>query len=226
MNEVGIRHAKTHLSKLVGQAANGEPFISAEAGKPLVKVAPSMRRTNRRLRAIGGNKAISRICGGFACAALLLVALGSSSTSALAEQTSGKAAVPTAAQPAITNVLTKYFAALDASDASAMLELYSDDGVFLQLFRPTAVGKAAVKRAYDQLFKNEKMDVTFKIAEVLQIAPDWAIARTSTEGPALIKATGVKMNDPTQELFVLKKAGDGEWRIARFSFSPTVSPAR
>jgi len=33
-----IHEAKTHLSRLVDQAANGEPFVIAKAGKPLVKV--------------------------------------------------------------------------------------------------------------------------------------------------------------------------------------------
>ena len=37
---VNIHEAKTHLSKLVDAAANGEPFIIARAGKPLVKVVP------------------------------------------------------------------------------------------------------------------------------------------------------------------------------------------
>ncbi len=40
MRTVNIHEAKTHLSKLVDQAANGEPFIIARAGKPLVKVVP------------------------------------------------------------------------------------------------------------------------------------------------------------------------------------------
>lgn len=35
-----IHDAKTHLSKLVDQAASGESFIIAKAGKPLVKVIP------------------------------------------------------------------------------------------------------------------------------------------------------------------------------------------
>lgn len=33
-----MHEAKTHLSKLVAKAVNGEPFIIARAGKPLVKV--------------------------------------------------------------------------------------------------------------------------------------------------------------------------------------------
>ncbi len=38
MHTVNIHEAKTQLSRLIEQAANGEPFIIAKAGKPLVKV--------------------------------------------------------------------------------------------------------------------------------------------------------------------------------------------
>jgi prevent-host-death family protein len=37
---LNIHEAKTHLSRLVDQAAKGEPFTIAKAGKPLVKVVP------------------------------------------------------------------------------------------------------------------------------------------------------------------------------------------
>ncbi len=40
MRSVNIHEAKTHLSRLVEQAAKGEPFIIAKAGRPLVKVVP------------------------------------------------------------------------------------------------------------------------------------------------------------------------------------------
>ena len=40
MKTVNIHEAKTHLSRLVEQAAKGEPFVIAKAGKPLVKVTP------------------------------------------------------------------------------------------------------------------------------------------------------------------------------------------
>jgi prevent-host-death family protein len=50
MRSVNIHEAKTHLSRLVEQAAAGEPFIIAKSGKPIVKVtaidtpAPAERR--------------------------------------------------------------------------------------------------------------------------------------------------------------------------------------
>jgi len=39
MVTVNIHEAKTQLSKLVDQAAKGEPFVIAKAGKPMVRVA-------------------------------------------------------------------------------------------------------------------------------------------------------------------------------------------
>ncbi|MBX3501618.1 MAG: type II toxin-antitoxin system Phd/YefM family antitoxin [Alphaproteobacteria bacterium] len=40
MRIVNMHDAKSQLSRLVEQAANGAPFIIARAGKPLVKVVP------------------------------------------------------------------------------------------------------------------------------------------------------------------------------------------
>ena len=51
MRTFNMREAKTHLSRLVEAAANGEPFIIARAGKPVVKVvaveAPGAGSTRR-----------------------------------------------------------------------------------------------------------------------------------------------------------------------------------
>lgn len=38
MQTYNIHEAKTHLSRLVEQAARGESFVIAKAGKPMVKV--------------------------------------------------------------------------------------------------------------------------------------------------------------------------------------------
>jgi len=57
MRTVNIHEAKTHLSRLVEQAANGESFIIAKAGKPMVKVThldPPVRDVSRRLGGMEG----------------------------------------------------------------------------------------------------------------------------------------------------------------------------
>jgi prevent-host-death family protein len=38
MKTINIHQAKTQLSRLVEEAAKGEPFVIAKAGKPMVKV--------------------------------------------------------------------------------------------------------------------------------------------------------------------------------------------
>ena len=50
MRTVNMHVAKTHLSRLVEAAANGEPFIIARAGKPIVKVIAVDAATTRPRR--------------------------------------------------------------------------------------------------------------------------------------------------------------------------------
>jgi len=45
---VNIHHAKTHLSKLIAQAENGEEVIIARNGKPVVKLVPVSKKTRKR----------------------------------------------------------------------------------------------------------------------------------------------------------------------------------
>lgn len=53
MDIVSIADAKNNLSELVEQAANGEAFIIAKDGKPLVKVVPMDAVEERKTRRIG-----------------------------------------------------------------------------------------------------------------------------------------------------------------------------
>ena len=53
MRTVNMHEAKTHLSRLVEAAANGEPFIIARAGKPVVKVVSVEAPESGAMRRIG-----------------------------------------------------------------------------------------------------------------------------------------------------------------------------
>ncbi|MCL2075340.1 MAG: type II toxin-antitoxin system prevent-host-death family antitoxin [Betaproteobacteria bacterium] len=57
MKIINIHEAKTHLSRLVQQVIDGEPFIIAKAAKPLVKVVPldaPLESQARRLGCLAG----------------------------------------------------------------------------------------------------------------------------------------------------------------------------
>jgi len=125
---------------------------------------------------------------------------------------------------AITSLLAKYNEALNASSTEAVMPLYADDGVFMPPYSPSAVGSAAVKRAYDAVFKAITLNVKFTIVEIVETGSGWAFARTNSAGTTTDHATGNKSAEGNQELFMFKKDTDGVWKIARYSFSPTSPP--
>jgi len=50
---INIHEAKTHLSRLVEEAAKGETFIIAKAGKPMVKVTALDCPSPSQIRRVG-----------------------------------------------------------------------------------------------------------------------------------------------------------------------------
>jgi uncharacterized protein (TIGR02246 family) len=126
---------------------------------------------------------------------------------------------------AIRKVLASYNDALNGGRTAAVLPLYTDDGVFMPPYSKSAVGKSAVEKAYDAVFDELKFHVQFNIAELVVMAPTWAYVRTNSAGTTAHHSTGKTTAEANQELFVFKKGDDGEWRIARYSFSPTNPPS-
>ena len=91
-------------------------------------------------------------------------------------------------------------------------------------YSQSAVGAAAVRKAYDAVFKAITLNVKFTIAEIVELASGWAFARTNSAGTTTDHATGAKSSEGNQELFIFRKDADGAWKIARYSFSPTNPP--
>jgi uncharacterized protein (TIGR02246 family) len=129
-------------------------------------------------------------------------------------------------ESAIRGVMSSYEEALNASSTAAVLPLYTEDGVFMPPFNQSAVGKAAVRKAYDAVFEAITLDVKFTIAELVLMSPQWAFVRTNSAGTNKINNTGALSPEGNQELFVFNKGADGKWRIARYSFSSTNPPPR
>jgi uncharacterized protein (TIGR02246 family) len=125
---------------------------------------------------------------------------------------------------AVTALLATYNEALNASSTDAVMPLYAQDGVFMPRYSQSAVGSAAVRTAYDAVFKAITLNVKFTIAEIVELGPGWAFARTNSAGTTTDHATGKKSAEGNQELFIFKKADDGAWKIARYSFSSTNPP--
>jgi len=144
----------------------------------------------------------------------------------LCAQTAMSPAATASDEAAIRGVLAGYNAALNGGKTAAVLPLYTDDGVFMPPYSQSAVGKDAVRKAYDAVFDELKFNVKFDIAELVVISPVWAYVRTNSAGTTGHHSTGKTTAEANQELFLFKKGDDGHWRIARYSFSPTNPPAK
>ncbi len=119
--------------------------------------------------------------------------------------------------------LAMYQDALNKSDTDAVMKRYAPDGVFMPQNSPSSVGADAVRKAYDAVFDAITLSVDFKVAEIRQVAPDWAFVRTNSAGTVKVKATGESGPEANQELFVFQKIDDA-WKIARYCFSTTNPP--
>jgi uncharacterized protein (TIGR02246 family) len=124
-------------------------------------------------------------------------------------------------ETAIRSAMASYNDALNSGSTAAAMALYAEDGVFMPPYSPSAVGKEAVRRAYDAVFAELKFDVKFTIAELVLMAPNWAYVRTNSAGVTGHASTGKTTAEANQELFIFEKGEDGQWRIGRYSFSPT-----
>jgi uncharacterized protein (TIGR02246 family) len=118
-------------------------------------------------------------------------------------------------------VLAAYNDALNSSDTDAVMSLYAEDGVFMPPYNPSAIGSAEVRKAYDAVFKAIKLTVKFKVAEIVEMNPEWVFARTNSAGTTLNHATGATSSEGNQELFIFRRGRDGKFKIARYCFSTT-----
>lgn len=143
---------------------------------------------------------------------------------ALALATAAGAAERISDTAAIEHVLRTYEQALNASDTNAVMQLYAPDGVFMPQHSPSSVGAEAVRTAYVKVFGAIRLSVRFDIAEIVQVAPEWAFARTNSAGTVTVRANGQTLAEANQELFVLHKLAPGGWKIARYGFSTTNPP--
>ena len=117
----------------------------------------------------------------------------------------------------IEQLLFSYRDALNASDPSKVVSLYTNDGVFMPTNAPTAKGKEQLKGSYEFVFKTIKINIEFFIEEIV-VSGDYAYATTNSKGTALIYANGQTVREENRELFVIQK-DNSQWKIARYMFN-------
>ena len=82
-----------------------------------------------------------------------------------------------------------------------------------------------MRKAYQQVFATIDLDIDFTIDEIHLLSPDWAYARTRSNGTVkLVGSEQPASAEANQELFLLHREADGQWRFARYIFSTTNPP--
>ncbi len=130
-----------------------------------------------------------------------------------------KTEMKTTEQSAIEQLLYSYRDALNASDVSKVLPLYTKDGVFMPTNAPTAKGQEQLKGSYEFVFKTMKIHIEFFIEEIV-VSGNYAYAVTNSKGTTLIHANGQTISEENRELFVFQKDNE-QWKIARYMFNKT-----
>ena len=120
----------------------------------------------------------------------------------------------TSTKAEISTLLQSYASALSASSTSKVMDLYTEDAVFMPQNFTTIEGHASIKDTYNKIFDNIALDVTMDVKEVHSFDDEWAFARTTTAGIQKVLKTGATSKEGNQELFVCQKV-DGKWKLSR-----------
>jgi uncharacterized protein (TIGR02246 family) len=112
---------------------------------------------------------------------------------------------------AIRAVVDSWFKATRAGDLAAVLELMTDDVVFMQPGH-APFGKAEFAAAF-QGMANVVMDGTSEIVE-LRVMDQWAYLRNHIE-LTVTPPSGEAVRRSGYTLTILRKEPDGRWRLAR-----------
>jgi ketosteroid isomerase-like protein len=121
-------------------------------------------------------------------------------------------------------LLNSYQERLKNKSIGGILDLYSAAPVFIPEYAPPAVGREAVRKAYEWVFATLNLDGHFIVHEA-EIIGDTAWVRTNSTGKFAVIASGVEGDVANSELFVLKRE-NGAWKIHRYIFTASAPPAK
>lgn len=129
-----------------------------------------------------------------------------------------------ATEAAIKQQIQNYEQAVNSGKIDSVMRLYTKDAVFMAQNSAPAVGQEAVRSAYCGLFQALKLNIVFEFDEVQQVSEDWAYVRTRSTGSlSLLAGSKTTLPESNQEMFLLHREADGQWRITHYIFATNLS---
>ena len=117
-------------------------------------------------------------------------------------------------------LLNAYQERLTSKNVDGILELYSAGPVFMPEYAPPAVGREAVRKAYEWVFATLNLKGQFIVHEA-EIIGDTAWVRTNSTGRFTVIATGIEADVANSEFFLFKHE-NGVWKIHRYIFTASA----
>ncbi len=134
-------------------------------------------------------------------------------------------AAPAPDTAAIRLTLQRYEAALNRADTTAIVQLYTEDGVQMAPDAPAAAGREALRSAYAATFQAIALRLAFTVDEIVLLGKDAALLLSQSTGTLKVQGNDQPAGPAAfKELFVLRKQPDGQWKVSHYSFS--AAPAK
>ena len=114
----------------------------------------------------------------------------------------------------IRQLIELWLSATQAGDVDAVLSLMSEDAMFLSAGQQPMVGREAFARGLNKVLSENVIESSSEIAEIV-VCGDLAYCRTRLAVTITSKHGHLPMLRNGDTLSILRKEGDGKWRLTR-----------
>lgn len=115
---------------------------------------------------------------------------------------------------AIRKLAEDWSAGWDRGDTEALVSLYTDEPVLMPQGQPVVAGKNAIRALYQSFFKEFAVKGEGKVVEV-EVSGDLGYFWNRYTLTATPRAGGEPIEGEGKSVFIVKRQGDGSWKIAR-----------
>lgn len=117
-------------------------------------------------------------------------------------------------ETAIAAAIAQYNRGLNDGDLNAVVTAFTPDGVWMVPNAPAVSGEA-FRQWYINYWKNTVAKLQFT-PELIRVEGSMAYAVVRITGTTTPKAGGASRQQDNKTLFVLRRGGDGAWKIAHY----------
>jgi len=118
------------------------------------------------------------------------------------------------AQAAAHHAHKEYVAAINSNDLEAVMDMLTEDVVFLAPHEPALIGKQAVRHWAEGYLKAFKIHWEKETMDFI-VAGDWAIEYYAYRSYDVPVAGGPPLRDAGKGINIYRYGADGRWRVAR-----------